>query len=135
MYRLKNILRLISVLAIVLIVGTAPYLQAYQSNYLDDDCSKSRCCGCSHEQGEVPLNEAVSVESSCCCSVSAPVTETEAPLEPQLLPTTSPDTFATETSATSHITVVETEPYQAAQINEPSAHGPPLYVLNASYLI
>ncbi len=135
MYRLKNRLRLISVLIATLTFLVAPCLQAYQSNCASDDPPESCCGGCSCGPAEAPFSEAPLVDSSCCCSVSAPATRTEVPLEAQLGSTAKSVTFAVVASAVAHITVVETERYQTARINQQSAHGPPLYVLNASYLI
>jgi len=135
MNRLKHIFRLITIIATVLIVGAAPYLQAGQSNDLGNDCTKACCCGCSHGPYDIPLEETDAVDNSCCCSVSAPVTETEAPLAPQLLPKTNPDSFAPVMSSAALITVAEIRPHQTARYSQPLAHGPPLYVLNASFII
>ncbi|MBU8934848.1 MAG: hypothetical protein KOO62_12735 [candidate division Zixibacteria bacterium] len=135
MNRLKNKLRLIVALTTILMVAATPILQAHQS---DDHCNtgyESCGCGCSCGQVEAPLSKADMLEDVCCCNVSTPAPTTPPPLDAQLRPTINPDIFITVMSVTSQITVVEIQLYQAARTGQRLAHGPPLYVLNASYLI
>ena len=134
MYQFSNRLKLTSVVIIALFLAAAPGLQAFHLSRMSYDCSRSCCSGICCDQSKAPA-DALSLKSSCCCRVSAPEAEAEVPYEAQLRPITNPDTYAEVTSATSLETVVEIVFSPTDRTSQPSAHGPPLYLLNASLLI
>ena len=135
MLRLKDKLKLILALVIALVIVAVPCLHAWQISYVGGACPESCCCGYSCGQCEASPVEVPLLESSCCCNVSTPTTETEFPLEAQLRPISYPELFNTVKLVAPRVTVVEIESFHIVQINQHSVHGPPLYVLKASYLI
>ncbi len=135
MAKLKHRLRFIAVLTTVLMMAAAPILQAHQSfdgcNVAYESCGCGCCCG----TGEAASHDASSLNGKCCCSVSSPATETKVPLEAKLRPPTNPDVLSTVMPAISPTTVVELDHLKTTRTGQRLAHGPPLYILNASFII
>jgi hypothetical protein len=59
----------------------------------------------------------------------------EIPFEAQPRPISNPDTFADITCAVFDNLLTDTVSDQTFRIDIPLAHGPPLYILNSSYLL
>jgi hypothetical protein len=135
MLKLKKTIRTALTVLTVLTLGAAPCLQAYQLSNVDSSCSISCCCGCGHSQSGSLDSESITREDSCCCQVSNPEPITEIHLEAQPRPISNPDTFADITCAVSDNLLSDIVYDQTFRIDIPLAPGPPLYVLNSSYLI
>ena len=134
MQRLKKILRTALAVLTALTLAATPCLQAYQLSCDRSSCSPS-CCSCSCSQNSVPDSESIAVEGSCCCQVSNSEPIAEIPFEAQPRPISNPDTFADITCAVSDNLLTDTVSDQTFRIDIPLVPGPPLYILNSSYLI
>ena len=135
MQRLKKILRTALVVLTALTLAAAPCLQAYQLGHVSSDCSNSCCCDCSCGQTCVLSREGTTIEGVCCCQISNPEPVAEIPFEAQPRPVAYPDTFAEVTCAVLDNLLTDTVSDQTFRIDIPLAPGPPLYILNSSYLI
>ena len=135
MNRYKNTLRFILTLVTTLIVAVAPFLQATQLSQMNRVCSESCCCGCNHEQNEVLPDVDLSLNGSCCCKVSSPATETAVPLEAQLLPNANVEAPVVVVTEPIPVTVIRNKPRWDIASSLQQSHGPPIFILNASFLI
>lgn len=134
MQRLKKILRTALAVLTALTLAATPCLQAYQLSCDRSNCSTSYC-GCRCSQNSVPDSESIAIEGSCCCQISNPEPIAEIPFEAQPRPISNPDTFAGTTCAVFDNLLTVTVSDQTFRIDIPLAPGPPLYILNSSYLI
>jgi hypothetical protein len=134
MQRLKKILRTALVVLTALTFAAAPCLQTYQLSCDGGVCSAS-CCSCSCGQSSVPDGEKLTVVGVCCCQVSDPEPAAEAPFEAQPRPISNPDAFAGIICVVSANLLTDTVSNQTFRIDIPLAPGPPLYILDSSYLI
>ena len=134
MQRLKKILRTALAVLTALTLAATPCLQAYQLGCDRSSCSTS-CCSCSCSQSSVPDSETITIEGVCCCQISNPEPMAEVPFEAQPRPISNPDTFADITCAVSDNLLTDIVSDQTFRIDIPLAPGPPLYILNSSYLI
>lgn len=135
MQRLKRTLRIAVAVLTAAVMVAIPNLQAYQLSHVGSSCSISCCCSCSCDQNSSPASESTTIEGSCCCRVSSPEPDAEIPFEAQPRPVSKSDTFAEPTCAASDNLLADTVSDQIFKIDIPLTHGPPLYVLNSSYLI
>ncbi len=134
MQRMKKILRTALAVLTALTLAATPCLQAYQLS-----CDRSNCptsyCSCRCSQNSVPDSESIAIEGSCCCQISNPEPMAEIPFEAQPRPVAYPDTFADITCAVLDNLLTDTVSDQTFRIDIPLVPGPPLYILNSSYLI
>jgi len=133
MRELGRILKTALAGVMVLALATAPALQAYQLGQVANCCSMSCCSG--YGQNAVPTSEAGIIETCCCCHFSNREPATEIPLETQQRVESRPDTLAgvTGTSLDHQVAIAVFD--ENIKIGLPLAHGPPLYLLNSTYLI
>lgn len=132
MRKYRDIFKAVAIVLTALTLAAAPCLQAYQLSQTGSSCSRS--CNCDVSS---PSDQAVeaAVGGACCCRVSSPEPAVEVPLEAQSRPAANPDTFAEATSTVPGNIVSVAVSRQTFTVGLPLTHGPPLYVLNSSYLI
>ena len=135
MYRFVEKSRFIVALLTVLVIAAAPFLQAGLSVQVSNACSATCCCNSSGGESETPAEGLELTRGSCGCSMSLPATQREIPFEANLNISGDSESYVGEPTEVIEFVIAETEFKETVQISELTAHGPPLFVLHASYLI
>ena len=133
--RLKTTSRTALTMVAVLVLAATPCLQALQLGQGDHSCGMAGCGGSRCNEDSALTGATAAIEGSCCCSVSDPEPVVHVAFEAQPRPASSSDALGEVACVTSDILMTATVPDQAPETDIPSAHGPPLYILNSSYLI